>query len=563
MPGPGSHRRTSAKRLALWTGGVGARTRSKIVALPPTTPLVVLPRPRNVRTALLLTRLRRLTGASLLAAAAAGGLAAPAQAGTYDVVSCKTASGTPTSTAGWTSSSTLLHDQPGNDCALGGRLTAKFTAAGGAVSGGLWSAWQFTAPEGTSVQKVALDHASVARTADGDEQAVARSTVFRGPLTAELDDRLETRDSSDEGAATSTPSAEASFKVGGPTFGIAAGCAGEAGASLCRQGTGSRARIAVDSARITLADDKPPVAKVSGKVLGGKPVRGQSSIHLDATDVGSGVWQAEVRLGAAIVMPRRTVDTNGGRCAQLAGTKAFGHPVPCEAKVSAELPFNAKKAQDGSQLLTVTVWDAANNPIVAISEPVSVDNAKRIQSDGTILMPAIDDSLDSQLYGGSGGKGSGDGLRPLSEGGDPLLARIVAAMNTLADARIPYCYGGGHGTTPAVPSAGSYCWLGNPAKRFTNSGAVGLDCSSSLSWVLQQAGWDIQTMTSGSFAGLGEAGEGEKMTIWANGAHVYAEVKIDGKSYFWGTSASNPEHGPGWHPSRSSAPFTARHLPGL
>lgn len=521
-----------------------------------------------MRTALLLTRFRRLTGASLLATATAAGTlgaAAPAQAGIYDVVSCKTASGTPTSTAGWTSSSTLLYDVPGNDCALGGRLTAKFTAAGGAVSGGLWSAWEFTAPQGTSVQSVTLDHASVARAATGDEHAIARTAVFRGALSADLPDRLETTDASPDGTTTpTTPGAEATFKVGGPTFGIAAGCAGAAGASICRKGEGSRARIAIDSARITLADEKPPVAKVSGKILSGKPVRGQSSIHLEASDVGSGVWQAEVRLGAAIVMPRRTIDSNGGRCEQLPGTKAFGHPVPCAKSAKAELDFNAKKAQDGSQLLTVTVWDAANNPIVAISEPVSVDNEKRIQSDGTILMPAIDDSLDSQLYGGSGGKGgSGDGLRPLSEGGDPLLARIVAAMNTLADARIPYCYGGGHGTTPAVPSAGSYCWLGSPAKKYTNSGAVGLDCSSSLSWVLQQAGWDIQTMTSGSFASLGEPGEGEKMTIWANGAHVYTEVKIDGKSYFWGTASSNPEHGPGWHPSRSSAPFTARHLPGL
>lgn len=533
--------------------------------LPPTTGLVAFPRSCTVRTALLLTRLRRLTGASLLATAVAtAGGAASAQAGTYDVLSCKTPSGTPTSTTGWTSSSTLLYDVPGNDCALGGRLTAKFTAAGGAVSGGLWSAWQFTAPEGTSVASVSLDHASVARAASGDEQATARSTVFRGPLTAELADRLETTDAAVDGSTPTSPGGEATFKVGGPTFGIAAGCAGESGTSICRKGEGSRARIAVDSARITLADEKPPVAKVSGKILSGKPVRGASSIHLEASDVGAGVWQAEVRLGAAIVMPRRTIDTNGGRCEQLPGTKAFADPVPCKTSTKAELDFNAKKAQDGSQLLTVTVWDAANNPIVAISEPVSVDNAKRIQSDGTILMPAIDDSLDTQLFGGSGGKGgSGDGLRPLSEGGDPLLARIVAAMNTLADARIPYCYGGGHGTTPAVPSAGSYCWLGSPAKKYTNSGAVGLDCSSSLSWVLQQAGWDIQTMTSGSFAGLGEPGEGEKMTIWANGAHVYAEVKIDGKSYFWGTASSNPEHGPGWHPSRSSAPFTARHLPGL
>lgn len=551
--------------LAVWTSVVGARAWSKFAPVPPTTGLVAFPQPLSVRTALLLTRLRRLTGASLLATAAlAAGGASVAQAGTYDVVSCKTASGTPTSTAGWSSSSTLLYDVPGNDCALGGRLTAKFTAAGGAVSGGLWSAWQFTAPEGTSVKSVSLDHASVARAAKGDEHAVARSTVFRGPLTAELADRLETTDAAVDGTDPSTPGGEATFKVDGPTFGIAAGCAGEAGTSICRKGDGSRARIAVDSARITLEDATPPVAKVSGKILGGKPVRGESSIQLEASDAASGVWQAEVRLGAAIVMPRRTVATNGGRCEQLPGTKAFAHPEPCDKSVKSTLNFNAKKAQDGSQLLTVTVWDAANNPIVAISEPVSVDNAKRIQADGTIMMPAIGSSLDAQLYGGSGGgKGSGDGLRPLSEGGDPLLSRIVAAMNTLADARIPYCYGGGHGTTPAVPSAGQYCWLGSPAKKYTGSGAVGLDCSSSLSWVLQQAGWDIQTMTSGSFAALGEPGEGEKMTIWANGGHVYAEVKIDGKSYFWGTASSNPEHGPGWHPSRSSASFTARHLPGL
>ncbi len=491
--------------------------------------------------------------------------ATAAQAGTYDVWSCKTPAGEPTSTTGWTGSSSLLYDHPTDDCALGGRLTAKFSAAGGAVSGGLFSSWQFNAPEGTTVKSVVLQRASVARAAAGDAKATAQAAVYAGDGADPKVRLLETCDASADGcSAVAAAPDQAEFKVDGPSFGVRAGCAGETGTSTCARGEGSRARVAIDAAKITLADDAPPVAKVSGKILKGGPVRGKSQIQLTASDEGSGVWQAEVRIGADVVMPRRTVDTNRGRCATIAGTKAFGSPTPCAKSVKATLPFNAKKAKDGSQLLTVTVWDAANNPIVAISDPVSVDNAKRIQADGTIMMPAIGSSLDNQLYGAnSGAAGSADGLRPLSEGGDPLLSRIVAAMNTLADARVPYCYGGGHGTTPAVPGAGSYCWLGNPAKKYTNSGAVGLDCSSSLSWVLQQAGWDIETMTSGSFAGLGEPGEGEKMTIWANGAHVYAEVKIDGKSYFWGTASSNPEHGPGWHPSRSSAPFTARHLPGL
>lgn len=505
-------------------------------------------------------RLAALVATLLIAPASP--LVGAAHAGTYDVWSCKTPSGTPTSTAGWTGSSSLLYDQPANDCALGGRLSAKFTATGGAVSGGLASRWAFTAPKGTKIASAVLNRTSIARASGGDSGgAVARTAVYRGAFTDDPSHRLQACTSSDDGCGARDA---AEVKVDAEMLGVSAGCAGETGRSLCGTADGSRATFAIDSAKLTLSDDAPPAAKVTGALLEpGKPVRGTSSLKLAASDVGSGVWQAEVRLGPTVVVKRRVLSANRGRCKTLPGTQAFGWPVPCAASVDATIPFNTKGIADGPQLLTVTVWDAANNATVAISQPVSVDNAKRIQADGTIMMPRIADPLDDAFGAGATGTSSGTALQPPTTGSDPQLARIVEAMNTLASAQIAYCYGGGHGTTPAVPSSGSYCWQGNPAQRVTSTGATGLDCSSSVSWVLQQAGYNLPTIDSTRFMSTGDAGEGKYLTIWANPSHVYLEIKIGDKAYFWGTSASNAEHGPGWHPSRSPSAFTARHLPNL
>ena len=484
--------------------------------------------------------------------------AAPASAGTYDVWSCKTPSGEPTSTAGWTGSSSLLYDLPVDDCAMGGRLTAKFSAAGGAVSGGLASRWIFTAPEGTTVESAMLQRTMVARGGASDEGAVARAGVYRGAVADDAAARLQTCDSTAPDCAAATAGGE--LKIDAPSFGISAGCAGPSGRSLCARGAGSRAQVSIGAARITLRDDAAPEASVTGAALTGRPLRGRASLRVSATDAGSGVWQAEVRLGARTVLPRTTLRSAGGRCATLPGTEAFGTPVPCPAEAAATLPFGTEGITDGSQLLSVTVWDAANNPTVAVSQAVQVDNAKRINADGTMLMPRIADPLDRAISSMPVSKTGG--ARPATLPSGPL-GTIVSAMNTLDEARIPYCYGGGHATTPAVPSVGSYCWMGSPPQKVSNAGAVGLDCSSSVSWVLQQAGYELPTMDSSSLAGWGNPGEGKALTIWANAGHVFLEIKTDGTSYFWGTSASNPEHGPGWHPSRTTGGFTPRSLPGL
>ncbi len=126
-------------------------------------------------------------------------------------------------------------------------------------------------------------------------------------------------------------------------------------------------------------------------------------------------------------------------------------------------------------------------------------------------------------------------------------ANVQAAADRLDRMRLPYVWGGGHVTpTPTAPT--------------------GLDCSSSVSWVLQQAGFAMPTMVSGQFAHYGEAGSGRYVTIYANDTHVF--MAINGR--FFGTSGfGHPAAGtgPAWFTRQPSAAylagFTVRHPPGL
>ena len=138
----------------------------------------------------------------------------------------------------------------------------------------------------------------------------------------------------------------------------------------------------------------------------------------------------------------------------------------------------------------------------------------------------------------------------------PLLTRLVTVADEIAAARIPYCYGGGH-VTPARASHGTYCH--NAANEFISGSAYdGLDCSSSVSMLLQQSGVNTPTFDSTEFMSFGTPGPGEYLTIWANPSHVF--VTLDGDD--WGTSDAIPYGGPGWAP-QTTVGFTPRHLAGL
>ena len=158
------------------------------------------------------------------------------------------------------------------------------------------------------------------------------------------------------------------------------------------------------------------------------------------------------------------------------------------------------------------------------------------------------------------GKSEGDppSLRGKNRGGsvaipsarNPLAAffTMFKSARRLDDLDIPYSWGGGH-TTPARPTRG----ISSDGKDGTD--IVGLDCSSSVSAVLQSASPGFPTITSGDFPSQAGMAPGRGLvTVWSNNKHVFMSFGNED----WGTNSGEPGNGPGFH-NHSKAGYTATH----
>ena len=114
------------------------------------------------------------------------------------------------------------------------------------------------------------------------------------------------------------------------------------------------------------------------------------------------------------------------------------------------------------------------------------------------------------------------------------VQQIIAAGNEIASK--PYRYGGGH----------TLKWKD-----------TGYDCSGSVSYALHGADLLDSPLPSGNFETWGEAGQGQWVTIYARGDHMYmivAGLRFD-------TSGAKPSR---WQTTtRSSKGFVVRHPTGL
>jgi cell wall-associated NlpC family hydrolase len=137
-----------------------------------------------------------------------------------------------------------------------------------------------------------------------------------------------------------------------------------------------------------------------------------------------------------------------------------------------------------------------------------------------------------------------DGSIPFG-GGDRSAEAVKKAADALDAMRLPYNYGGGH-VTPAKPTGGQ------------EGSYLGLDCSSSVSWVLQHAGFKIPTMTSGSFMTWGDPGPGKYVTVYANGGHVFMKI---GRRYYGTSGFGHPSAGTG--PAWFTKPVSAGYISGF
>ncbi|MGZ4171066.1 MAG: lytic murein transglycosylase [Solirubrobacteraceae bacterium] len=122
--------------------------------------------------------------------------------------------------------------------------------------------------------------------------------------------------------------------------------------------------------------------------------------------------------------------------------------------------------------------------------------------------------------------------------------RLIAAANMVSAANFPYVYGGGH-EQPSIFAP--------------------FDCSGSVSYVMQQAGYTVPTTVSGDIPSWKfPAGPG-KVTIFYNSWHTFMRI---GNRYFGTSGFARPSGGAGWFdvnklPADYLAKFRTVHVPKL
>ncbi len=114
------------------------------------------------------------------------------------------------------------------------------------------------------------------------------------------------------------------------------------------------------------------------------------------------------------------------------------------------------------------------------------------------------------------------------------VARMIRAANRIA--RLPYVYGGGHGSFRAS----------------------GYDCSGSVSYVLHAGGLLRTPRDSSGFESYGRPGRGRYITIYANGGHAF--MTINGRRF----DTSGMDDGTRWdRRARSASGYVVRHPAGF
>ncbi len=332
---------------------------------------------------------RRIFKLATLAASLALALSAvAAHAGRYHVYSCRTPSGEIAPADGWSGSVAAggaFDDFALNTCPEGGALVAALgdqTIHGANVDRATWT---FRTPANET-----LAHATLWRAGDTAGGQVVNATYqfwLAGPeLPSTFDECIFTQFCSGKGDLTTPLSIVNRIDVPALNLGSVlyanASCGGGSGKE-CPAGTGDPNSYAVAlyvyAADLTLEEnDGPHASNVSGDLASAPTVLGQSDLAFDATDAGSGVYEALFSVDGQVVQ-RTVLDSNGGRCRDVGqttdGLAAFEYVQPCEPSVSVDVPFDTTKVGNGAHHLVVSVIDAAGNAAPVLDRSVTVANA--------------------------------------------------------------------------------------------------------------------------------------------------------------------------------------------
>lgn len=134
----------------------------------------------------------------------------------------------------------------------------------------------------------------------------------------------------------------------------------------------------VSAAKLALRDSSDPqISASSGTLLTDATMKGDESVTLSATDVGSGLYRVRVLVGGALKLTK-PVALNNGRCTDLNPANGDDHEfdshVPCKPSASGTYTFDTSSLPDGTHTLAVQVEDAGGNTNTLSSRQVAISN---------------------------------------------------------------------------------------------------------------------------------------------------------------------------------------------
>ncbi len=324
------------------------------------------------------------TVAASLAVASLGGAA---RAGEYHVYSCRMPDGESAPTDGWSGSvgaGGAWDDYALNSCAEGGALVAALGDATSHLANVDNAAQIFAPPSSEHVAAAKLWRAG--DTAGGSIVNATYQFWLAGPAqTAIFDECLYVLGCDGQGDLTHPLANENRVTVPeaslGPALYATVSCGGVSEykcPAAKGDANGYAAALYVYAADLTLEQSEGPHASaVGGELTSAPTLRGASPVSFDATDPGSGVWQAVFGVDGRVVQ-RTVVNDNGGRCRDVGqtsdGLPAFLYVQPCAQSVSVDMAFDSTEAGNGAHRLTVSVIDAAGNAAPVLDRAVTIDN---------------------------------------------------------------------------------------------------------------------------------------------------------------------------------------------
>jgi hypothetical protein len=327
-----------------------------------------------------------VAAATTVAATASVVVVTSAVAGEYHVYSCRTPAGESAPADGWSRSEAGPEAFADDTCSQPGGALIAALRAGTARTANVDSAtWAFEAPAGET-----LAGATLWRAGDADGGAAPSGAFYEfwlaGPTVENVfEDCLSISNCPGKGnigqpLSEANPVTVPAANLGSNLY-LTATCGGLSKFE-CLDGpsdpNGYAAVVYLYAADLTLEQATSPTeSNVSGELASAATVAGTSDVAFDASDPGSGVYEAVFTVDGEVVQ-RTVVDEDEGRCRNVGqttdGLPAFLYVQPCPASVSADVGFDTTAVANGEHHLVVSVIDAAGNAATVLDRNVTIDN---------------------------------------------------------------------------------------------------------------------------------------------------------------------------------------------